>query len=130
MLRQWEFLRLYLRLPQELTCPVARDQQSGEDVPPVLPAQGAAAPHLLLPALHLQGPLPGGLLLPGQLPAGVQGVEPAGLFHQPLDEGQARPQHTGAGSRPQWAVRGGLGKFPTFLFRVPNDLLTYWGSGI
>ena len=32
--------------------------------------------------------------------------------------------------RPQWAVRGGLGKFPTFLVRVPNDLLTYWGSGI
>ena len=31
---------------------------------------------------------------------------------------------------PQWAVRGGLGKFPTFWVRVPNDLLTYWGSGI
>ena len=98
-LRQWKFRGLYLSLPQAILCLVARQQPWGEDVPPVLPAQGAAAPHLLLPALHLQGPLPGGLLLPGQLPAGVQGLEPVGLLQQPLEEGQACPQHTGAGNR-------------------------------
>ena len=82
-----------------LSWPVAIEPPWGEDVPPVLPAQGAAAPDLLLPAIHLQGPLPGGLLLPGQLPAGVQGLEPAGLLHLSLEEGQGRPQHTGAGRR-------------------------------